>query len=223
MLRDYTGADTRLPYLRVLCFGRSVDYRNAPPRVARCLDPDRGYGVWIREMRAAVAILNDTMPIRNVVLHELTHGLLDLLTDGFPYPMAIQEGFARAMEYIIHDDIPSGKPNDLVDTEATRQRRHLQSAYCLTVRELLLDPHRYWRKDSCQLERMTNLSFWLNVYLFRLAKKHPRAKRILSELLSRNIRTPEGVYEWMQEVVHMRADQLEDSFCRFCTTGAFPE
>jgi len=224
-IQQYLEVTMRIPRVRVLCVGSRADLEQAPTGVRSWLNKPFGRGVWLRGMRTAIALFGTGRPVRMIVVHELTHALLDLLTKGFPYPIALAEGFARRAEYLL--PYRNGESEWAKDSgqRAMTEQRYWDSVGLMSVRELLsFDAYMHWRRNDMRaFVVMTELSFWLNAYLFRMATKHPIAKRVLSELLSRNIRTPEGVYEWMQEVLDMRADQLEESFRCFCTTGALPE
>ena len=222
-MQHYLDTHRRIPRIRVVCLGTGTQHSLMPPGIRYWASKPFGGGIWLREMRAAVVAARDGNPIRRVVVHELAHALLDILSKGFPYPIAIQEGFARRAEYFL--------PDDMGDTEWKRvhSRRCVETSVwnaseCMSIAELLrFDPHEHWRQGIAIFLRMTDLAFWLNMYLFRLSTWYPTAKRLLPELRRKNIRTPEGVYEWLQETLCMSADEMENGFRTFCTTGVFPD
>lgn len=212
-----------IPRIRVLCFGVSARHENAPPAIKQWTIKPFGGGVWVRELRAALALFEGGNPIRRIVIHEVAHALLDLLTDTFPYPLAIVEGFARRGEFLLPDQ--AGKIEwERQSTDRIRRRAgHLSDSQCMSIKELLVfDAAKHWRQNMGAFLRMTDLSFWLNVYLFKLSKQCPVTKRILSELRLKNITTPEGVYQWLQETSGMKEAVLEASFRSFCTTERLP-
>ncbi len=218
-IKAYTDAAGNIRPLRVLCFGRSVGLNAVPSYAARHVDRNRASGVWIRELRAAIALFSDSLSIRQIVTHELAHGLLDVMTDGFPYPMAIQEGVACAMQNIVCAGNPREDAQSGDEVSAVRSERYLDGDYCMSAKELLLDPRGYWTCGSEQLPRMTFLSFWLNAYLARLSRAQPVLRKLPASLRADNVRTREGVYRWLLEASAMTEEEFERGFRGFCTTG----
>ena len=222
-LQTYTGAGSNCRRLRVLCFGGSATFARAPELLTRRLDSRLGRGVWIRGLRAAVVLFDGTIPVRRIIIHELTHAFVDLFTEGYRYPLAVEEGFARAMEYLLRPDPVPGTMVTCVGGQEWESQRYLSPSECLSVRELLFDPKRYWDKRSGALAQMTNLSFWPNVYLAKLSHERPILRMILRELRMRGIRTPEGVYQWLLNTSGMNEHDFEKGLRQFCTTGRMPE
>jgi len=219
-IQHYLDTNEELPRIRVLCFGSCAALENTPQELSQWLCNTTARGAWLRRLCTAVARFTPATPIRRIIVHELTHALLDLLTNGFPYPVAIAEGFARRAEYLL--------PNKRGMTEWQQQSSHQQKGHranltddeFMSVRELLcFDARARWTSDRASFLGMTNVSFWLNVYLFKLSGKHPILKRILPELRLRCITTGEGVYSWLQEACSIDHAELEDGFYRFCTKG----
>lgn len=222
-MQCYLEVTRPIPRVRVLCFGASSRLQKVPPVIRHWTGEPFGGGVWLRELRAALALFEGGNPIRRIVIHELAHALLDVLTDGFPYPLCIVEGFARRAEFLLPDDAGVIEWERQCTDSTVTDTGCLNDSQCMSVKELLFfDPAKYWRHDVEAFLRMTNLSFWMNVYLFKLSDQRPGLARILRELRVENVRTPEGVYGWLQQASRMQEDQLEESFHSFCTTGLLP-
>jgi hypothetical protein len=214
---DVTGS---LPRIRVLCFGSHADLRETPRGIRHWASCAFGGGVWLREMRAAIALFGRGNPIRRIVIHELTHALLDLLTNGFPYPIAVAEGFARRAEFLLPDHAGMIEWKRQSADRNHRGRIRLNDCQCMSIKQLLFfDAAKHWRHDMSAFRQMVDLSLWLNVYLFKLSDKRRLLGRMLPELRLQNVRTPEGVYLWLQEASGMGEQELEESFHCFCTTG----
>lgn len=221
-MQHYVGVSRPIPRIRVFCFGTNARLEITPRAIREWAGKPFGRGVWLQEMRAAIALFDPNEPIRQVVIHELAHGLLDVLSNDFPYPITIAEGFARRAEYLVRDSKGLTEWERVSESESQQTARHMRNEHFMTVRDLLyFDPKEYWRRDMKAFSRMTNASFWLNIFLSRVSRQSPDVGRMLSELRLSNVRTPEGVYSWLQEASGMRADRLEDKFHRFCTKGKF--
>ena len=220
-VQEFAEVEGAIPRIVVICFGSSAELRRAPPGLRNWVSSPFGRGAWLGELRTAVALFGQGAPIRQIVVHELTHGLLDCLTGGFPYPIALAEGFARRAEYLLPDD--AGR---VVWQEQSARRSEAEEPYWtdgeyMSINDLLFfNVADHWRKDMTPFARMTEASFWLNAYLFRLSKKHPRVKRILAELRQKNVRSPEGVLAWLEGVTELNHAELERGFRDFCGTGS---
>jgi len=221
-MQHYLEVSSEIPTLHVLCFGRATRPERVPQPLTRWIAQPFGGGVWLRELRMAIALFEDGNPVRRIVVHELVHGLVDVLSGGFEYPVAIVEGFARRAEWLLPDR--EGRiPLEVFSRDRNPADARVAEAQCMSIRKLLFfDAQEYWRKDMGAFFRMTELAFWLNCYLFGLSKERPLLGRILAVLRSENIRTPEGVYLWLQEASGMAEEELEDSFHGFCATGVVP-
>lgn len=223
-LQHYLDVAGPIPSVRVLCFGASAPLDRVPPVIRHWTAEPFGAGVWLPELRVAIALFEDGNPIRRIVIHELTHALLDLLTDAFPYPLAIAEGFARRAEFLLPDRTGTVEWERQSADRTRKGGEHLDDSQCMSIEDLLLfDAAKHWRQNAAAFVQMTDLSLWLNVYLFKLSVQYPLLKRVLPELRLKNIKTPEGVYSWLQEVSGMDAGALEDGFHRFCITGVVPQ
>jgi len=212
-----------IPPLYVLCLGQEARLDKMPAAVKRWTADPFGGGVWLRELRTGIALFEDGNPIRRIVVHELTHALLDVLTDGFAYPLTVVEGFARRAEWLLPDCdgvIPWKEHSAGLGASGGGC---VDEHHYMSIRDLLFfDPKRYWRKDMQAFFRMTELSFWLNCYLFGLSDERSSLPRILAILRQKNVRTSEGVHLWLQEVTGMGEQELESHFHSFCTTGVIP-
>jgi hypothetical protein len=176
-----------------------------------------GVGAWIKGIELGVVLFDDNKPVHSLVLHELTHGLLYVLTSGFPFPVSLQEGLAMRHEYLLgRSDIRllDAKKSD----SALGDRSRIDSGVLMSIWELLtFDVDRYWKKDISAFKLMTQLSAWLDAYFLWLARNHPNLKRMLGELYRLRLYEPTQIYEWLQREVRASAQELEEGFRRFCT------
>lgn len=220
-IQEYLAVRKATPKINVLCFGSSADLKKAPPEIRSHFESAAIGGVWLSRIRCVVILFGRVKSIRKVVLHELTHAYLDLLTDGFPFPRAIAEGFARRAEYLIPDGNGETEWRRTEHApESTRRRTFWPDESLLSMRELISSetvegPH--WTPSDAL--RLTELSFWLNVFVFRLGHQRPILRSILRQIRERDLRAPEEVYAWIVDASGLSAEELEGRFYRFCTTG----
>lgn len=200
----------RLPEVSILCFGRDTPIEKVPMLLRRLLKEFYG-GCWFTEIRAVVVGFGERRPIRRIVRHELTHGLLEMLTGGFRYSMAIQEGFAGYVEYEL------GQDTDRQHASSKRKRRSWKEDDVVTIKELLACG--YEAPQNPNYHRMAYQCYWLNAYLARISKQQPELRRILQIIWRRNLQEPEAVYAWLQEASGLTPDELEDGFRRFCLSA----
>jgi len=142
VLRYEVGATIAEPRIRVLCFGRDAKTQLAPPSISCMLEIGHTC-FWHRGLGAAITSFRDGDPILVQIMHELTHALLDELSEWFPYPFAVEEGFARLMSDWSWPVLPV-----VVDLSRGRggrraSERYLDDPQFVSVRDLLeyrLDP-----------------------------------------------------------------------------------
>lgn len=214
-----TGA---IPPVRVFFFGRDTKHEDTPKPIRGFLFSSMGYGAWLCQIGTIVILFHDRVPVRRILLHELTHALLDLLTNGFQYPRAIEEGYARLMEYHIKGNDSDIEREKHLGDYGSGKGGYLTDPEFMSIRELLFfDVVKHWNKgDAPAFYRMVKAAFWLNTYLAKL--KHqcgPIVEKMLAELKSRNITTPENVYQWIKQTCAMEEVELERGFYRYCTLG----
>lgn len=221
-------ATVDIPTIRMLCFGSNATHEHIPPPLRACFEPELPFNhwkqlraFWAPSMSVVFVRFQGDMSIERVLVHEVAHGLLNVLTNGFPYRPAISEGFARCFEYALSpkrdcsawngQDRGSGEKGRLLDSEHT------------SVRELMFFEFRdHMWEDVLSLEPFTRSAMWFNVFLRNISERRPSVKRILIELHQKDIQTPDGVYQWLQQATGMSADELERQFYLFCTKGVQP-
>ena len=69
----------RIPNVRVLCFGRRVRTGKMEPGLRTIIEDGFYRGMWLRQFSAVLVKMNDSIPVRRLLLHEVTHALMDLL------------------------------------------------------------------------------------------------------------------------------------------------
>ena len=207
----------RTPCIYIVCVGASVATEHLPAPLSQYLAGDLSggqfpSGVYLPEYQAALLQFGCRTRISNVVYHELAHALLILLTGGFRFALAIEEGYAGFIEHGFLNGnrrlAPAQgywKPDDL-----------------LTVKELLQNCT--WKKaeDPEGHRKRTFLSYWLNVYLSRISEQRREMRTRLRTLWMKQLRNPQDVYAWLLEASAMSAEEFEDGFATFCTTGRHP-
>ena len=214
------GVCSSPPGIKVLCFGIDANLSETPPPINRWCGPASGRGVWLRQVRCALARFDADKTIRQIVIHEVAHALLDLLTGGFPYPLAIAEGVARRAEYLLPDASEKPEWRSELERHGKKASRYLGDSECMSIKELLFfNCADQAEKDVVALGNMTNLAFWLNLYLSKLSQDHPKLEGMLGKLREQRTAWPAAVYQWLQEASGMGEEELEEGFHRFCTKG----
>lgn len=210
-LRELLGVRGRIPEISILCFGRDTPMEKVPMLLRGLLKEFFG-GCWITELWAVLLGFGERCPIRRIVRHELTHGLLDILTGGFQYSMAIQEGFAGFVEHQPgHDaDLQHGAPQGSLQGPP----RYWEEADVLTIKEILA--YRYELPLKPNYTQRAYMCYWLVAYLVKISERQPEFLRILEVIWKRNLKESEAVYAWLEETSGLTLDELEDGFRRFC-------
>ena len=211
-------SDERPPRIRVICFGKAARVELMPRRIAKLLRSEFGQAVWNGKLNAAVLFAGWTDPAHRIIVHELTHALIDHLSHGFPYPDALMEGLARCWDGMPPDEKEQAHGTGDREDESQNVPPYWDDANVLSIHELLTDPKEIWQ-DHQEGARLTDLSSWMLAYLARLVPAHERLGRMFAELRKRKIRTGSGVYEWLLEASGLGANELEAGFRHFCTTG----
>lgn len=228
-LRYEVGVSAADPLIRVLCFGRGArtELISQPIRLSLA---SGSTCFWMTEFRTAITTFRDGHPILGQLLHEVTHGLLAELSNRFPYPYAVEEGFARlASDWVALD------PHDAVDLTHHLNGHwfpvgSVDDSQCVSIKQLLqfrpYDDLPVGEEDRRQylseLGRASNASVWLIAYLALLGRHRPTVRRILREVREKNIRSPGAIYEWLLHVSGMTPEALERGFRLYCTEGITP-
>ena len=218
-LQNLLGVRVHIPSLQAYCVGRKATREDLPLGIWKWLKADAGYGTWLREQRTMVAVFQDHVSIGHVLVHESTHALLDVLTGGFQYPLAIEEGFARRMEYII---LPRG-PKSPRDRGRGRNGCLVESEYMSIAELLRFDGRAHWPHDAKAFWRLTRSSFWLNTFLMLLSRDRRRLANILRELWQGGMTSEHAVSQWLAEVSMLTFDDLEARFHQYCIAGEVPQ
>ncbi|MCH7720968.1 MAG: hypothetical protein IH988_08270 [Planctomycetes bacterium] len=209
-LSRFVGFGGRVPGVRVLCFGSQVNFHDIPIELRNAIGNSPQLGIWLTSRKCAVIFCGGGFHERLVILHELTHALLDVLTNGFPYPLVIQEGYARVMECII----PARIGSDSGQAERRRKSGFLLQSELLGIEELL---KARWTAESGN--RLIMLSFWLNVYLSKFPPGGRIVRCMLKELWEHDLRSPSEVYAWILGACRVNGNTAEQGFREFCMTG----
>lgn len=197
--------------IRVVCLGKSVQASQCPAPVGEYLQAGMG-GFWSPSLGAVFVRFGFVPHIRRIVIHELAHGLIHGLSDGFLYPIALEEGIAHVAEYKMGDTGWS-------DGKYAGGQSGLSDKDYVPIKELLLFPRtRHLVVNRAVFGKVAWAAFWLEVFLRKLAKCHPVLTSMFRELRVNNVTTPGKAWEWMQTAVRMSEAQLEKRFAIFCRT-----
>jgi hypothetical protein len=222
LVRYWLGMLRPLPYVRALWFGRAARRDLAPRRIRQFLSAMPRCGAWAHDIRAIIIppLPGGASP-GGLLIHEVTHALLDLLTAHFPYPRGISEGFAEYMVSSVGVRTYDGRAEGYSLNWQKPGRGSMDDPPFMSIRDILtFDAREHWGLDPDAFTRMTWASSWLYAYLLARGRQRPRLPWILRELRLKNVTGPEAVYCWLQEASGMEANALEDDFTRYCRLGA---
>lgn len=215
-LQKKLGTASKDLRIRVLCFGASTSPKNLPSPLNQWWEHGT-YGAWMPTLHCAVARFNELCNIRRIVIHEVSHALLDLLTNGFPYPPVIEEGLARWAEYLLRDGDGVSLWNRIAKKRGACVSRYLREDECISIKRLLLLD--YDNMHAMTRAKSTDYALWLTVYLWRLSMDRPALKEVFRQLREYNMTSGEVVYQWIQDASGMNKDEIENGFRRYCMTG----
>jgi len=151
--------------------------------------------LWRAKERVVVVSLCSWLPVERVIIHELGHASLDLLSRFFPYPLGLREGYACLCERTFAAN-QRGPSNWGV---GSGPEGFLLPEQVVPIEELMLrgDPGLVATTD---LNVFTRASYWLIGYLVYLGREFPRIRGILAELRKAQVTTRVGVLRWLQDV-----------------------
>lgn len=222
-LQKRVESDVEPRDISVLCLGCGADPQNTPAPIRKWIERSNASGVWLSHLRMAMIRLSDAPGPRRLIIHELAHALLDVLSAGFRYPLAIEEGVARTAEAMLPNSSGVSAFATCHLAADSRHQEFLNVGERMTISDLLRfgqatsEP---W--DICAYRRMVTAAWWYEVFLGQCARKYSRLRRMLPEIRQRGYSSPDCIYMWLQEVTDWDAETLEGNFEVFCTTGLLP-
>lgn len=215
--RKLTGSCRRLQPVELYCFGSAAPSEKVGSVLPRFADGTLMRAAWSWESRLGALRFVEGLPVQQVILHEVAHALLDGLTDGFPYPLAILEGYADLMESMILAGEGRGSEN-------RRKRRgtldgKCPAGECTSLRDLL----QYSEATQVAAATHTSLALrasWLIGYVGY--RSQDVLRRMLRDLREDGASTPLSVYAWLAKQLRMSSEMLEQDF-RSYHAGGCPE
>lgn len=82
--------------IRIVCIGSRASMQRLPRIIRRHIAYGwEHWGCWDEITQCAYVRWHPSLPIAEVIVHELVHGIMDRHSGGFPYPSAVQEGWAQ--------------------------------------------------------------------------------------------------------------------------------
>jgi hypothetical protein len=209
-----------IPAVRLLCFGANARRIAAPRCLHFCVREPFGVGAWLDTLKLGIVFFRDGMPARGTILHETTHGLMDLISGGFPYLTCIKEGFAQRTEYVVPHPDGETEWRKISMKRPVSSYKYFDAAEAMSIRELLaFDVLKHWRRDMKAFSTMTTLSFWFLLFLERIGEDTGVVEDMLYETRKENLTSPDAVYDWIVDTLKIDAGTLEDRFLSFCATG----
>lgn len=200
--------------LDIVCLGesRTLDGLPEPLRsIPYLLD---GCGVWAPRFGVGVVPMRNKGRVLEIVVHEIVHGLLYVLSEGFEYPPALEEGFARIAERLLTEGQPASGESQGRSWEDPRDR--FPSSELKTVKGLLTFRRsaspRYQPSDY----QAAVMGTWLHVFLTRLGRDHEPLRHVLGAIRTRRLVTGAEVQRWIEDATSMSSEELERRFADFC-------
>ena len=209
VIRRLTGSSRSVGRLTFYCLGSKRASEKVSSILGTFADGMIIGGAWSPDDKIGAFRLAAGMRVHSVVVHEATHALLDTLTGGFRYPLAISEGFAALMERMI--------PHVARPACNTTTVRGCLATQCFLIEDLLRYQEATEMRSACY-SALSRHALWLMQYLGNLGEgKGDIVKRMLGELRQANATSASRVYEWLLVTTGKSRDALEDGFLTYHT------
>lgn len=211
-----------VPRVAVVCLGASCQSERLPAPLGH--DREVSAGSWFPQYRLARHTFGRGVRVRSNVFHELTHALFDLMSDFFPYPRVLGEGFACVMEHFFREAPRPGMSDSMDLLGAGRIAAgsflpqvlfNIRDALAMDGQPLLQS---VTHKDRQGYQRLALTGVWLVLWLSKLAEQLPACRRIMCVLRERHLTQPAEIYGFLQECTGMNADAMEQSLHVFART-----
>lgn len=217
---DLLESQSRMPLLPLWCLGQAASFDWLPQQIRDAIGVSgkRGFGLWVANPRVVVVSLCAGLPVERVIIHELAHASLDLLTHYFPYPPSLKEGYACLCERGFAAD-QSGPNNWGL---GSGPQGFLAPEQVVPIEDLMLRGYPGFI-GTPELNVFTRASYWFIGYLTHLGRERPRIHRILAELKKDGVKSPIEVLRWLENASGGRSlEQMELDFREFCTNPWHP-
>jgi len=201
------------PRVPVWCLGGASSFDWIPKPIRDLMGADRrpGFGMWLPSQRLVVVSLRPGLPVESVIVHELAHASLTLLTDFFGYPTALKEGHACLCERRFGAN-RTGSKNWV---RGSGPHGYLEPSEIISIQDLILCSYSKLIGPA-ERNRFRRASCWLVDYLLQIGREHPSILRILAALRKEGITSPEGVLKWLEGASGRTLEQMEQEFQEFC-------
>jgi hypothetical protein len=218
-ISDLLESQLSMPLLPVWCLGQAASFDWLPERIRGTIGTDgkRGWGLWPVSPRVVVLSLCPRLPVERVIIHELAHASLDLLSGFFSYPLALREGYACLCERGFAAN--QAGPNNW--GRGSGPHGFLAQEQVVPIEELMLRGYPGFI-GTPELTVFTRAAYWLIGYLTHIGRECPRVRRILAELRKERVATPAGVLRWLEDASGKSLEHMEKDFREFCTSPCHP-
>ena len=206
-------AESIAPRVPVWCLGgtSSFDWIDKPIRDLMGADRRPGFGMWLPSQRLVVISLRPGLPVQSVIVHELAHAVLGLLTDFFGYPPALKEGYACLCERLFAANWTGSKNWG----RGSGPHGYLEPSEIISIADLILCSYSKLIGPA-ERNRFRRASCWLVGYLTQIGRERPSILRILAALRKEGITSPEGVLKWLEGASGKTLEQMEREFQERC-------
>jgi len=202
--------------VKVLCYGSKA----SPDTVKSvfCLpDGVEAAGIWSPIARVIAARFARGLSMRRVLVHESAHALIDHFAGGFPYPFAIQEGYATLIENTVLGEktAPAFRSPGASTTDARQQDRRITVEALLRfdwpheVSDVQLEYDSFFQQAVCFMGFLSELG----------GGRGRLVKEMLCALRREKADTWEKVYCWLLRSAQLSAAELEARFHAYVGMG----
>jgi len=212
LTRHLTGSNLAMPAVRVYCFGSRVTPQDVRDTFV-LPDGSLAAGLCSAEQRIVVARFNEQVPLGRVLTHELGHAVLAGLTDRFPYPPSIAEGYAEFLCSLVWPSavhrVSCPVPDKIVAPAAC------VAGPCFSVAELL-EQGQPIEPGTSYPPGFHSHSAWLVDFLGGFGQPPETVReRLLGALWHDNVRDPHEVYAWILAACCCSPAELERRYRDF--------
>jgi hypothetical protein len=156
-----------------------------------------------------------------MLVHELAHALLDLWTGGFPYPPALQEGYAYVVERFVLGRFKPPAPTDAAPPQIPIANGRGSDVRPLTMRSLLsLRPRPdVAAEEQAYKEEYARITQSVRCLVGFLGALTIGGQPVLGEMLrglrDKDARSPDAVYDWLLAASGLSENSLEQAYSEY--------
>lgn len=219
-LRSWCGGSSLIAPIRVYCLGRKADACKLPWPM-KLLGHGTKVGCWDTLSQTSFVCFDDSYPILQITVHELTHAWFDMASGHWPFPKIFEEGFARSIERMFGFQ-PIGYDFTGWEDPARNLEHVLTMSTPLLIRDLLNS--RKLKKLQNENSNLVHLELWETDALLAFLRDYICHDQGLTSILDRMRNCGSGRrarLEWLAKSCNISVQNLEHEFEMYIRKGCW--